>query len=128
MAVFVPVSHAEAVRHAMIGAGAGTIGGYTGCTFSVEGTGRFVPGEGTNPWPGTARTGGSGSRSAPGNSRARRKLDAALTAMRQAHPYEVPAFDVAESVREGQEIAIGRIGELPEPLSPRSLPGCALTA
>lgn len=49
LAVFVPVSHAEAVRHAMIGAGAGTIGGYTGCTFSVEGTGRFVPGEGTKP-------------------------------------------------------------------------------
>ena len=42
-----------------------------------------------------------------------------LTAMRQAHPYEVPAFDVVESVREGQEIAIGRIGELPEPLSPQ---------
>lgn len=73
LAVFVPVSHAEAVRHAMIGAGAGTIGGYTGCTFSVEGTGRFVPGEGTNPLAGTARTGGSGSRSAPGNSCARRK-------------------------------------------------------
>lgn len=48
--------------------------------------------------------------------------------MRQAHPYDVPAFDVVESVRKGQEIAIGRIGELPEPLSPQSLPGCAPTA
>lgn len=119
LAVFVPVSHAEAVRHAMIGAGAGTIGGYTGCTFSVEGTGRFVPGEGTNPWLGQP-----GQEEAAAEVRLETvvpagKLDAVLTAMRQAHPYEVPAFDVVESVREGQEIAIGRIGELPEPLSPQ---------
>ena len=33
----------------------------------------------------------------------------------------LPAFDVVESVREGQEIAIGRIGELPEPLSPQEI-------
>ena len=121
LAVFVPVSHAEAVRHAMIGAGAGTIGGYTGCTFSVEGTGRFVPGEGTNPWLGQP-----GQEEAAAEVRLETvvpagKLDAVLTAMRQAHPYEVPAFDVVESVREGQEIAIGRIGELPEPLSPRGV-------
>ena len=119
LAVFVPVSHAEAVRHAMIGAGAGTISGYTGCTFSVEGTGRFVPGEGTNPWLGQP-----GQEEAAAEARLETvvpagKLDAVLTAMRQAHPYEVPAFDVVESVREGQEIAIGRIGELPESLSPQ---------
>ena len=35
LTVFVPNSHAEAVRQAIIGAGAGTIGGYTGCTFSA---------------------------------------------------------------------------------------------
>ena len=52
LTVFVPNSHAEAVRQAIIGAGAGTIGGYTGCTFSVEGTGRFLPGEGTSPYLG----------------------------------------------------------------------------
>ena len=113
LAVFVPVSHAEAVRHAMIGAGAGTIGGYTGCTFSVEGTGWFVPGEGTNPWLGQP-----GQEEAAAEVRLETvvpagKLDAVLTAIRQAHPYEVPAFDGVEAVREGREIAIGRIGELP---------------
>ena len=70
LAVFVPVSHAEAVRHAMIGAGAGTIGGYTGCTFSHR---TVCARRGYKPLAGTARTGGSGSGSASGNSRARRK-------------------------------------------------------
>ena len=118
LTVFVPVSHAEAVRRAMIEAGAGTIGGYTGCTFSVEGTGRFLPGEGTSPYLGEP-----GREEAAAEARLETvvsagKLDAVLSAMRQAHPYEVPAFDVVESVREGREIAIGRIGELPEALSP----------
>ena len=118
LTVFVPNSHAEAVRQAIIGAGAGTIGGYTGCTFSVEGTGRFLPGEGTSPYLGQP-----GREEAAAEVRLESvvpadKLDAVLAAMRQAHPYEVPAFDVVESVREGQEIALGRMGELPEPLLP----------
>ena len=78
-----------------------------------------MPGEGTNPWLGQP-----GQEEAAAEVRLETvvpagKLDAVLTAMRQAHPYEVPAFDVVESVREGQEIAIGRIGELPESLSPQ---------
>ena len=66
LAVFVPVSHAEAVRHAMIGAGAGLhlLGG---------GHRTVCARRGKKPLAGTARTGGSGSGSAPGNSRTRRK-------------------------------------------------------
>lgn len=73
LAVFVPVSHAEAVRHAMIGAGAGTIGGYTGLHLLGGGHRTVCARRGNKPLAGTARTGRSGSRSAPGNSCARRK-------------------------------------------------------
>lgn len=51
-AVFVPRSHADFVREAMIGAGGGHIGDYSGCTFSVSGEGTFIPEEGTNPFIG----------------------------------------------------------------------------
>ena len=47
--VYVPEDHADQLREAMGNAGAGKIGNYTHCTFTVKGTGRFKPGEGANP-------------------------------------------------------------------------------
>jgi hypothetical protein len=46
--VFVPVSHADKVRQAMGNAGAGKIGNYSHCSFSVKGVGRYKPMEGAN--------------------------------------------------------------------------------
>ncbi|MEI3579428.1 MAG: Nif3-like dinuclear metal center hexameric protein [Acutalibacteraceae bacterium] len=67
LTVFVPADHADAVRRAMTDAGAGTIGGYTGCTFSVEGTGRFLPERALLPsWESPA--GGNCRRGASGDS------------------------------------------------------------
>ena len=47
--IYVPVSHAGAVRRTLGECGAGHIGNYDYCSFSQKGTGRFRPGEGTNP-------------------------------------------------------------------------------
>ena len=47
--VFVPESHADAVREAMGKSGAGEIGNYTYCSFSSKGIGRFKPEEGAHP-------------------------------------------------------------------------------
>ncbi len=52
IAVFVPVTHAEAVRKAMCDAGAGEIGNYTCCTFAAPGESTFLPMEGSNPFLG----------------------------------------------------------------------------
>jgi hypothetical protein len=41
--VFSPESHADILREAMGAAGAGKIGNYCHCTFSIKGTGRFRP-------------------------------------------------------------------------------------
>ena len=41
--VFAPVSHVDAVRDAAARAGAGAIGDYRACSFSVTGEGRFEP-------------------------------------------------------------------------------------
>ena len=56
VAVYVPTSHSEAVRQAMGDAGAGHIGEYSHCSFSVTGEGRFLPLEGTNPYIGRVGT------------------------------------------------------------------------
>ena len=47
--VFVPETHADAVRQAVGDAGGGKIGNYSHCTFSVKGKGRFLPLSGANP-------------------------------------------------------------------------------
>jgi len=47
--VNVPTDHADAVRTAMGEAGAGRLGNYQYCSFSIKGTGRFIPQNGAQP-------------------------------------------------------------------------------
>ncbi len=92
--IFVPSADAEAVRTAVFAAGAGHIGAYSHCSWSVAGTGQFLPLDGASPAIGTI---GSVERVsedrvevvAPARLRAR-----VLAAIRASHPYEEPAFDV----------------------------------
>ncbi len=49
LVVFVPISHADIVRETLGKAGAGKIGNYTFCSFSVSGYGRFLPEQGATP-------------------------------------------------------------------------------
>lgn len=50
--VFVPKTHTEIVRQALGDAGAGKIGLYSHCSYSVDGVGRYKPMEGANPFIG----------------------------------------------------------------------------
>jgi hypothetical protein len=92
--VFVPPDALDAVRDALFSAGAGRIGGYTRCSWYMEGTGTFLGGAGTDPAIGEA---GREERVCevrletvfPANAH-----DAVIEALRRAHPYEEPAFDV----------------------------------
>lgn len=56
LVVFVPEENADGVRQALGEAGAGKIGEYTFCSFSVKGIGRFKPGDKANPHVGTPGT------------------------------------------------------------------------
>ena len=49
LVVFVPREAEDQVREALGKAGAGAIGNYSHCSFSTEGTGRFLPEEGSEP-------------------------------------------------------------------------------
>src|SRR5699024_735216 len=54
IAVFVPESHEDALRQALGEAGAGSIGDYEFCSFTLPGTGRFRPTEAADPYQGEA--------------------------------------------------------------------------
>jgi hypothetical protein len=92
--VFVPPDALDAVRDALFAAGAGRIGAYERCSWYTEGTGTFFGGEGTDP--------ALGERGREERVRELRletvfpeeRHDAVVAALRSAHPYEEPAFDV----------------------------------
>lgn len=94
LVVFVPLSHADTVREALARAGAGRLGNYRGCSFSSRGIGRFTPVDGASP-----AIGEIGVAEAVDEERIEVVIEAALVrraiaAMRAAHPYEEPAYDL----------------------------------
>ena len=114
--IYVPPEYTEAVRAAVFGAGAGQIGDYSCCSWSVTGIGQFLPHDGATPAIGTV---GQLQRLAEDRveviAPARRRADV-LAAMRAAHPYEEPAFDVIALASQPAGVGLGRIGELARPL------------
>jgi dinuclear metal center YbgI/SA1388 family protein len=113
--IYVPPDHTEAVRTAVFGAGAGRLGDYSCCSWTVTGTGQFLPHEGATPAIGTVGTVERLPEDrveviAPAVLRG-----AVLSAMRAAHPYEEPAFDVLELAPLPAGVGLGRITELPQP-------------
>jgi dinuclear metal center YbgI/SA1388 family protein len=115
--IFVPAEKADAVRAAVFAAGAGRIGDYSQCSWSVTGTGQFLPGDRASPAIGSV---GAVERVAEDRveviapARVRREV---LTAMRAAHPYEEPAFDIFALASPPADVGLGRIGSLGQPES-----------
>jgi len=103
---FVPQEALESVKAACFAAGAGRIGDYDSCCWQVLGEGQFRPLAGSNPYIGSAPVEGlSGDASEVGilekvpEYRVEMVCEdgvirAAVTAMKRAHPYEEPAYDV----------------------------------
>lgn len=92
--VYVPEAESERLREAMGNAGAGKIGNYTHCTFTLKGTGRFKPEEGANPTIGEVGKLEEVSEDRIETVCSEDNLQAVLKAIRDNHPYEEPATDV----------------------------------
>jgi hypothetical protein len=94
LVVFVPAEALDAVREAVFAAGAGRIGDYERCSWYTEGTGTFYGGESTDP-----SVGEKGREERVAELRLEtlfpeERQDEVVAALRRAHPYEEPAFDV----------------------------------
>jgi len=111
LAVYVPDADLSKVSDALFGAGAGTIGKYEQCSFRLAGKGTFFGTDETNP-----AVGQKGRREEVDEWRLEvvlpeSKVAGAVRAMRQAHSYEEPAFDIYQ-LKAGLSGGEGRIGEL----------------
>lgn len=94
LAFFVPVSDAEIVKEAVFASGAGRIGDYEACCFQTKGVGQFRPLDGADPHIGKV-----------GELEQVEELKVelvcrddlirdAIAALKAAHPYEEPAYEV----------------------------------
>lgn len=121
LVVFTPEEAVEAVANALDSAGAGVIGDYTHCTFRLEGTGTFLGGDTTDPFlgkKGRLEKVDEIRLETVVPSHAATRAAAAVTA---AHPYEEPAFDIYPIEGSPEGCGYGRVGRLPQPMTPEEL-------
>ncbi len=116
--VHVPTPDVDRLVDALAAAGAGALGTYSRCAFTSPGTGTFLPGEGAVPAVGTV-----GQQEVVVETRvqmvlARRDRGAVVRALRQAHPYEEPAFELLELVDDPTTpVGLGRVGDLEQAMT-----------
>lgn len=94
LCVYVPETHLEVVKRALFAAGAGRIGNYDSCCWQVAGQGQFRPLAGSAPYIGQ-----TGQVEAVLEYKvelvcADELIADAVAALKQAHPYEEPAYQV----------------------------------
>lgn len=117
LVTFVPASHVAQVREAVCQAGAGVIGAYTFCSFSAAGTGTFRPGEDAQPFAGERLRLNEEPELRFEVLTPKAKLETVLHALRSAHPYEEPAYDVVCLENSDPAVGLGIRGELPGPMT-----------
>lgn len=94
LTVFIPESHLDVVKNALFSTGAGQIGNYSHCCWQVLGQGQFMPLAGNNAFIGKTDKLESVAEWRVEMVVAEDKLQAVISALKSAHPYETPAYDV----------------------------------
>jgi dinuclear metal center YbgI/SA1388 family protein len=115
LVVFVPEADLARVSDALFAAGAGNIGQYSQCSFRTPGTGTFFGADTTKP-----SVGQKGRHEEVAEWRLEvvcppAKVEAAVAALRKAHSYEEPAFDLYPLRPNVSPFREGRVGRLPQP-------------
>ncbi|HEY8387897.1 MAG TPA: Nif3-like dinuclear metal center hexameric protein [Parasegetibacter sp.] len=113
---YVPVAQKGKVLQALFDAGAGRLGNYSECSFSVAGTGTFKANDEAQPFVGKI-----GERHLEEEVKIEVILPGLLErkvvrALKQSHPYEEVAYELIRIANPNPEIGSGAIGELAEPL------------
>jgi hypothetical protein len=120
LVTYVPESHLATVRDAVFKAGAGVIGKYDRCGFTVEGSGSFRGDESTQPFSGI-----KGVESVEKEIRFETVLfshnsSRVVNALIENHPYEEVAYDLYPLVNKNVRIGMGAIGDLEQKIEENS--------
>jgi len=117
---YIPIADTDKVIQQIFVTGAGSVGNYSECSFTVTGTGHFRPNEDSNPY-----IGHSGELTKVEENRVEIQYPlyletAIIKALKTYHPYEEPAFDLIKTENTHEKVGSGMIGELESELSPEA--------
>ena len=116
LTTYIPQDAFAMVRNALFKAGAGNIGNYEECSFSLEGEGTFKGNEASNPVVGSKgelHTEPEKQLHITFEARLESKV---LSALFSTHPYEEVAYEITTLDNANQNIGMGMLGDLPEAL------------
>jgi len=116
LTTYVPHEHAEELRQALFDAGAGNIGNYSHCSFNVKGDGTFKGNADSNPTVGEKGKLHYEPETMVSITFKKHKEGRILNTLFKTHPYEEVAYEVTTLDNSYQNIGIGKIGELKEPM------------
>lgn len=116
LVVFAPTAYAESIKRALAKSGAGEIGDYRGCSYSMDGLGAYEATANAHPFIGEI-----GELHEEAETRIevilpKRLLSQSLKAMLKVHPYEEPAYDIIPLLNNDAYSGSGAIGALPTPM------------
>ncbi len=116
LVTFAPMQQAEEVREALFSAGAGNIGNYSDCSFTSVGNGSYKGNDDSNPVIGE-----KGSRTELPETKIEVTFEKHLEhkimkALFTSHPYEEVAYEIYNLQNSHQNIGLGMIGELENPM------------
>ena len=93
---YVPETHVNEVKNAVFAAGGGKIGDYDCCSWETAGTGQFRPCEGSKPFIGQQGAIEQVPEIKVELVCEKELIDQVITALKEAHPYETPAYQYWE--------------------------------
>jgi len=116
LVTYAPVADAKKVRQALFDAGAGKIGNYEECSFNIEGTGTYKPVKDAQPYIGEVGKHQEESEVRISVIYPKHLHHKLLKKLFEVHPYEEVAYEIFEIANNNQEIGLGIVGELEQPV------------
>lgn len=96
LTTFIPDTHVDAVKQALFAAGAGKIGNYSHCCWQILGQGQFMPLAGNHAFIGDTNQLQTVAEWRVEMVVEDKHIHAVINALKDAHPYETPAYDVIQ--------------------------------
>jgi len=117
LVTFCPAEHAENVRKALFGAGAGVIGNYDSCSYNIEGFGTFKGNDSTSPFVGEQNKLHVEKELRIETIYPKYLESKILINLFKSHPYEEVAYDIYPLENKFEVCGLGAIGIMDKPLS-----------
>lgn len=116
LTTYVPLNEKENVLAALHEAGAGSIGDYSQCSFSIHGEGQFLPDEESTPAIGDQNILTKLEETQLSVIVPKHTKNKVLKALSNTHPYETVAYELVATENQHPDVGLGSIGQLKKPL------------